>query len=83
MLNKLKEKMEQLRNSAEQGAATIIVDKVSAEVQEYRYNICQGCEKLYKPTSTCKMCGCFMGVKTWMPSKECPLKKWSTAEAVK
>jgi hypothetical protein len=81
MLNKLKEKMEQLRDTAEKAAASVIVAKVSAEVQEYRYNICQGCEKLYKPTNTCKMCGCFMAVKTWMPNQECPLKKWPKAPA--
>ncbi len=81
MLNKLKEKMEQVRDAAELAAANMIPKKVSVEIQEYRYGICQGCEKLYKPTDTCKTCGCFMKVKTWMPSQECPLKKWPKAEA--
>ena len=79
MLAKLKEKMEQLRDAAENAAASVLTNKVSIETQEYRYNICQGCEKLYKPTDTCKACGCFMKVKTWMPDQECPLKKWPKA----
>lgn len=81
MLNKLKERMEQLRDAAENAAASVITHKVSIEIQEYRYGICQGCEKLYKPTDTCKMCGCFMKVKTWIPSQECPLKKWPSSPA--
>ena len=81
MLNKLKEKMEQVRDAAENAAANMLPYKVSVEIQEYRYGICQGCEKLYKPTDTCKACGCFMKVKTWIPNQECPLKKWSKAPA--
>ena len=81
MINKLKEKMEQLRDAAENAAASVLIKKVSVEVQEYRYGICQGCEKLYKPTDTCKACGCFMKVKSWMPHQECPLKKWPKAPA--
>ena len=76
ILNKLKERMEQVRDAAELAAANMIPNKVSVEIQEYRYGICQGCEKLYSPTDTCKMCGCFMKVKTWIPNQECPLKKW-------
>jgi len=79
ILNKLKERMEQVRDAAELAGANILANKVSVEIQEYRYGICQGCEKLYKPTDTCKMCGCFMKFKTWMPNQECPLKKWPKA----
>lgn len=81
LINKLKERMEHVRDVAENAAASMLPSKVSVEVQEYRYGICQGCEKLYKPTDTCKMCGCFMKVKTWMPNQECPLKKWPMAPA--
>lgn len=51
--------------------------KVSPEIQKARYDICLGCEKLYKPTSTCRLCGCFMQLKTWMPEQSCPIDKWS------
>jgi len=37
MLNKLKEKMEQVRDAAENTAAKMLPIKVSIEVQEYRY----------------------------------------------
>lgn len=50
--------------------------KVSPEIQKERYDICLGCDKLYKPTSSCRVCGCFMQLKTWMPEQRCPLDKW-------
>lgn len=81
MLNKLKERLEHVRDAAENAAASILTKKVNIEVQQHRYSICQECPKLYKPTDTCKVCGCFMKVKTWIPNQECPLKKWPTAPA--
>jgi len=81
MLNKLKERMEKARDVAQEAATNLLSRKVSIEVQEYRYNTCSGCEKLYKPTDTCRVCGCFMKVKTWMPEQECPIKKWTKAPA--
>lgn len=51
--------------------------KTSAEVQKERFDICLSCDKLYFPTKTCRVCGCFMNLKTWMPEQSCPLKKWS------
>lgn len=50
--------------------------KVSPEIQKERMDTCLACEKLYKPTSTCKVCGCFMQVKTWLPEVKCPIDKW-------
>lgn len=82
MLDKLKQRMENVRDSVQAAGATLLTRKVDPETQAYRYNICQGCEKLYKMTDTCKVCGCFMKVKTWMPNQECPLKKWPKAPAV-
>jgi hypothetical protein len=80
MLEKLKQRMEHVRDAAENAASKMLVDKVSEETQEYRYGICKSCEKLYKPTDTCKVCGCFMKVKTWMPNQSCPIGKWPKAE---
>lgn len=76
MLEKLKQKMEQARDAAQQAAASALTHKVSKEVYNYRYNTCSGCEKLYKLTDTCKVCGCFMKVKAWMPNQSCPIGKW-------
>ena len=50
--------------------------KVSQAVQEERYNICLSCPKFYMPTRSCKVCGCFMQIKTWMANQECPIGKW-------
>lgn len=79
MLDKLKQQMEKVRDSAEGIAANMLTNRVSEETQQYRYNICRDCDKLYKLTDTCKVCGCFMKVKTWMPQQSCPLKKWPIA----
>lgn len=78
MLNKLKEKMETLRNTTEDAAVELLTNKVTPEIQAKRFNTCLSCDKLYKPTDTCKACGCFMRIKTWMPSVSCPLDKWGT-----
>jgi hypothetical protein len=78
MLDKLKERMEKARDAAENAAASILRNKVDESIQQYRYNICTGCDKLYKPTDTCKVCGCFMKIKTWIPNQACPLNKWPT-----
>lgn len=56
--------------------------KVSPEIQKERYDICLGCDKLYKPTSSCRVCGCFMQLKTWMPEQRCPLNKWLEVSAM-
>ena len=39
-------------------------------------NICNECPRLFKPTYTCKECGCFMKIKTHIKSQRCPLGKW-------
>jgi hypothetical protein len=45
-----------------------------------RASICQDCDRLFKPTWTCKECGCFMKAKVFVPFAKCNLGKW---EAVK
>ena len=44
--------------------------------RDERYAICKGCERLWKPTRTCRECGCFMGMKSWIAAATCPLGKW-------
>lgn len=41
-----------------------------------RLQECLGCERLFKPTKTCRECGCFMVIKTWVKDATCPLNKW-------
>lgn len=53
---------------------------VTDEIREGRYKTCLGCERLFKPTRTCKECGCFMSLKTWLKHAECPLGKWGMSD---
>lgn len=46
------------------------------EVRNERYDICLSCDRLFGPTRTCKECGCFMAMKTWLKMAGCPLQKW-------
>lgn len=46
------------------------------EERNSRFDTCKGCDRLFKPTRTCRECGCFMALKTWLSSSECPLGKW-------
>lgn len=80
MLQKLKERIEHLRNTTQDTVIDLITNRVSDDIQQYRYSICQECPKLYKPTDTCKACGCFMKVKTLLPKVSCPLGKWTSIE---
>lgn len=73
--SKLKEKYDKLSKLAS-NIDSLPKLKVPAEIQQERYNICLACDKLYKPTNTCKICGCFMNIKTWMPTQNCPVFKW-------
>ena len=41
-----------------------------------RMSICEGCPSFIKLTHQCKECGCFMKMKVWLKTAECPLKKW-------
>ena len=41
-----------------------------------RLDICKGCEFLFKPTNSCKKCGCFMDAKTKIATARCPIGKW-------
>lgn len=41
-----------------------------------RLEICRECPRFFKPTASCKECGCFMRVKTLLADATCPLEKW-------
>jgi hypothetical protein len=51
---------------------------VDMDIRDARFNICLGCDRLYKRTKTCKECGCFMNRKTWLKDASCPLGKWNS-----
>jgi hypothetical protein len=41
-----------------------------------RYQICLECEHLNKTLKLCKICKCFVVLKTQIKNQSCPLKKW-------
>lgn len=49
---------------------------VSDEEQKRRIEICNGCPNLFKPTRSCKLCKCFVDLKTKLQSQKCPIQKW-------
>ena len=72
-LNRLKERVEQAAlTTAEKVGITVAEETV---VQE-RINICNNCEHLFQPTRTCKLCGCFVDLKTKIKTSSCPINKW-------
>jgi len=52
------------------------VEKVSEEVEEKRFSICEECPELIKITKQCKQCGCFMKMKVKLKEAKCPIGKW-------
>ena len=73
--------LQRMQQAAEKTADTMvegIKEKITVpeDVRQARWDICESCDKLYKPTNSCKLCGCFMKIKTTLPFAECPIKKW-------
>jgi hypothetical protein len=48
----------------------------STKVYNDRLEICKACEFYFKPTGSCKKCGCFMRLKAKISNMSCPIKKW-------
>lgn len=82
-MSKMLERMKQLADEANkkiEDAYTNVIQEVFVpdHIAEERLNICLSCDKLYKPTKSCKLCGCFMVAKTKLAKQACPVKKWTT-----
>lgn len=58
------------------------IKKVSNKIAKERYDICLSCDKLILLTKQCKECKCFMNLKTQLPHASCPIKKWSSIDAI-
>jgi len=56
------------------------LEKVMPAVQKERMDICNSCPFLISATKQCKLCGCFMPLKTKLPNASCPEDKWGTIE---
>jgi hypothetical protein len=51
----------------------ILVEKSESKK---RHDICKGCEEYRKITDQCKLCNCFMVLKTKLKNVSCPKGKW-------
>ena len=51
---------------------------MNKEIRLARIDQCAACDRLFRPTFTCKECGCFMKVKTRLAGASCPLGKWGS-----
>ena len=52
--------------------------KVEPGEAERRREICLACEHHDAATERCRKCACYLAVKTWLKTEECPLGKWET-----
>lgn len=50
--------------------------KISVEEYEKRINICKTCEHFDSYKDKCKLCGCYMTMKTRLSGESCPVGKW-------
>lgn len=56
--------------------------KFAREEANERLSICRGssknepCEYYFRPTGSCKKCGCFVRLKTRIANQSCPINKW-------
>ena len=48
------------------------------ELAQQRYEICKGCSEFRQITKQCRICNCFMFLKTKIISSECPINKWKS-----
>lgn len=81
MLEKLRNRMNQVSEAAIKMATEFEeATRCPEEIRNQRFNICESCEHLFKPTASCKKCGCFMKIKTWIGPARCPIGKWEAIE---
>ncbi len=56
---------------------------IDKKLYNKRLDVCRSCEHLFKPTMTCKKCGCFMRIKASIAIMSCPENKWQSTEHLK
>ena len=56
---------------------------VDKKVYKERLDICKKCPSYFKPTGTCKRCGCVMRIKASIGVMECPDNFWKKEGEVK
>jgi len=72
-INRLKSKIINAKQIAAEASVRItLLD----EQRDSRLETCRACENFISLSSQCKLCGCFMKAKTWLPEAKCPIDKW-------
>ena len=51
-------------------------ERVTPQLEKHRLAICKKCYFLFRPTSTCKKCKCFVEEKCKYALEKCPMEKW-------
>lgn len=46
------------------------------ELARERIKVCEACEHMTKTARQCKLCGCFLDLKTKLLEASCPIDKW-------
>lgn len=69
-VEKLKNRMQEVKEQVEKD---FLADKTVIAI---RLQTCEECPRLFRPTSQCKECGCFVKAKTSLKNAQCPLGKW-------
>jgi hypothetical protein len=49
---------------------------VSDNIKANRLNTCKSCEHFNQSLHQCKLCGCFLQIKTSWATEKCPIDKW-------
>ena len=55
---------------------------VNKEEAQQRLDICKSCESFDETLKLCKLCMCFMPIKTTLSRVKCPQDKWHISESV-
>lgn len=50
--------------------------RVSDEVRRARIDVCFDCPAYEDALGECQICGCYIGLKSWLSTEQCPSKKW-------
>lgn len=72
----INEKTKFLKQFAEGLKNTIVKNEEVELLHKERMSLCETCDYYNSTTSQCKICGCFMLVKTRSVSAKCPKDFW-------
>ena len=68
--------MPEMQDGSQNNSPVTRQNQQVADVYEDRIAICKSCVFYFKPTGTCKDCGCFMKIKARLAPMGCGQKKW-------